>query len=100
MITAIRKVHLEKGPWAAKGGYEYNLVLLAALLALADDCPGDASLDAALGSGASGPLVAIGQLAAGALGLQIAIAGIRSAVVVARRRGAIQEAKAEAVAGQ
>ncbi len=27
MITAIRTVHLPNGPWAANGGYEYNLVL-------------------------------------------------------------------------
>ena len=31
MITAIRKVHLTNGPWVTKGGYEYNLVLIAAL---------------------------------------------------------------------
>jgi putative oxidoreductase len=49
MITAIRKVHWSSGPWVAKGGYEYNLVLIAALLALAEERPGDISLDAALG---------------------------------------------------
>src|SRR3954453_5913461 len=27
MITAIRTVHLEKGPWVTEGGYEYNVVL-------------------------------------------------------------------------
>lgn len=75
MITAIRKVHLDKGPWVTKGGYEYNLVLLAALMALADDGPGDASLDHAFGTGAKGPAVAIGQLAAGVIGSQIAVAG-------------------------
>src|SRR5436309_3028597 len=25
MLTAIRKVHLAKGPWVTQGGYEYNL---------------------------------------------------------------------------
>src|ERR1700710_2714361 len=30
MITAIRTVHLKNGPWASDGGYEYNLVLIAA----------------------------------------------------------------------
>ncbi len=35
MLTAIRRVHLKNGPWASKGGYEYNLVLIAAALALA-----------------------------------------------------------------
>ena len=75
MVTAIRKVHLQKGPWSQNGGYEYNLVLLAALLALAEDGPGDASLDSILGTGLTGPAVAIGQLAAGAVGSQIAVAG-------------------------
>lgn len=49
MITAIRKVHWSNGPWVASGGYEYNLVLIAALLALAESGPGDLSADAALG---------------------------------------------------
>lgn len=49
MITAIRKVHWSSGPWATSGGYEYHLVLIAALLALAEEKPGDISLDAALG---------------------------------------------------
>ena len=49
MITAIRKVHWSSGPWVTSGGYEYNLVLIAALLALAEDKPGDVSLDTALG---------------------------------------------------
>jgi putative oxidoreductase len=35
MITAIRRVHFKNGPWATNGGYEYNLVLIAAVLALA-----------------------------------------------------------------
>jgi len=100
MITAIRTVHLEKGPWVTKGGYEYNLVLLAALLALADDGPGDASLDAALGTGASGPLVAIGQLAAGALGSQIAIAGSDPRSWWAGDEARFTEAEAEPVAGR
>jgi len=49
MITAIRKVHWSSGPWATQGGYEYNLVLIAALLGLAEERPGDISLDSALG---------------------------------------------------
>jgi putative oxidoreductase len=35
MLTAIRRVHFKNGPWATNGGYEYNLVLIAAVLALA-----------------------------------------------------------------
>ena len=33
MITAIRKVHQPQGVWAAQGGWEYNAVLIAALVA-------------------------------------------------------------------
>jgi putative oxidoreductase len=35
MLTAIRRVHFRNGPWITKGGFEYNLVLIAAALALA-----------------------------------------------------------------
>jgi putative oxidoreductase len=35
MLTAIRRVHAKNGPWATNGGYEYNVVLIAAALALA-----------------------------------------------------------------
>jgi putative oxidoreductase len=65
MFTAIRKVHGAKGPWVTDGGYEYNLVLIAAMLALADLGPGDWSLDHALGTEVKGPLVALLALAGG-----------------------------------
>jgi putative oxidoreductase len=65
MFTAIRKVHGPKGPWVTDGGYEYNLVLMAAVLALADVGPGDWSLDHALGTEVKGPLVALLALAGG-----------------------------------
>jgi putative oxidoreductase len=54
MITAIRTVHLEKGPWMSEGGYEYNLVLLGVIAVIAAD--------------ESGPALAVAQLAAGAAG--------------------------------
>lgn len=63
MITAIRKVHLPNGPWAANGGWEYNAVLIGTLLALAEDGPGDLSLDARLGFGKPGPRWALAALA-------------------------------------
>ncbi len=74
MITAIRTVHLKNGPWASKGGYEYNVVLIAAALALAELGPGPLSLDAALGherSGTGWALAAAGAGALGALGAQL-----------------------------
>lgn len=75
MITAIRKVHAANGPWATDGGYEYNLVLLAAVFALCDVGPGRLSVDEALGRPRKGLGWAIAQLAAGAIG---------SAAIVAR----------------
>ena len=66
MTTAVRKVHLANGPWAANGGWEYNAVLIAALTALAEDGPGDLSLDAATGLERTGAKWALLSLAAGA----------------------------------
>jgi putative oxidoreductase len=66
MITAIRQVHLKKGVWMTKGGYEYNLVLIAALFGLVDGGPGDLSLDRLLGIHDTGPGWAVAALAAGA----------------------------------
>jgi putative oxidoreductase len=40
MLTAIRRVHAKNGPWATNGGYEYNVVLIAAALALAPPSAG------------------------------------------------------------
>jgi putative oxidoreductase len=65
MSTAIRKVHGSKGPWVTDGGYEYNLALIAIMVALADVGPGDVSLDHALGIEVKGPLVALLALLGG-----------------------------------
>ena len=48
MLVAIMLVHLPKGFWVSKGGYEFNLSILGAIAALALVGPGSASLDAAL----------------------------------------------------
>lgn len=48
MLVAIATVHLSRGFWNAKGGYEFNLSLLAAVAALALTGPGTYSLDQAL----------------------------------------------------
>lgn len=91
MITAIRKVHLEKGPWNAGGGYEYNLVLIAALLSLVDDGPGALSADHALGLRAAGPGWALAALAAGA--------AASTATVEMGRRHAVSGAEGQHPAG-
>jgi putative oxidoreductase len=48
MLVAIALVHLPKGFWNSKGGFEFNLSLLGAVAALALAGPGAVSLDAAL----------------------------------------------------
>lgn len=68
MLTAINRVHLKNGPWVTNGGYEYNVVLIAAVIAIAELGPGKPSVDAALGREKSGPVWALTALAAGALG--------------------------------
>jgi putative oxidoreductase len=69
MLTAIHRVHAKNGPWVTNGGYEYNLVLIAAALALTEVGPGPLSLDAARGrERCSGSHWALAALAAGAVG--------------------------------
>ena len=68
MVTAIRKAHADNGPWVTNGGYEYNLVVIAAVTAVADRGPGRLSVDAGLFPGWRGSLWA-------ALSLGGAIAG-------------------------
>jgi putative oxidoreductase len=70
MFTAIRKVHLDKGPWNTQGGYEYNLVLIAALTALVETGPGRPSVD---GERLRGARWALAALAAGAAGSAAAL---------------------------
>jgi putative oxidoreductase len=68
MLTAVHRVHFKNGPWASNGGYEYNAVLVAAVLALVDAGPGPLSLDAALGDGLEGPGWMLAALAGGVAG--------------------------------
>jgi putative oxidoreductase len=48
MITAIKSVTGPKGMWTQNGGYEYNLVMLAAVFGLTENGPGRWSVDRAL----------------------------------------------------
>jgi putative oxidoreductase len=68
MLTAIHRVHLKNGPWVTNGGYEYNAVLIAAVLALAEVGPGKLSLDHALGQERSGFGWTLAAAAVGAVG--------------------------------
>jgi putative oxidoreductase len=68
MLTAIKRVHLKNGPWAGNGGYEYNVVLIASLLALVDAGPGSLSLDARVFGERKGLAWTLATLAAGVAG--------------------------------
>ncbi|MGH9093559.1 MAG: DoxX family protein [Acidimicrobiales bacterium] len=54
MAVAIRKVHAKNGVWVTKGGYEFNLTLMAAALSLAIEGPGVLSIDGLLRKQRSG----------------------------------------------
>jgi putative oxidoreductase len=72
MTTAIRKVHASKGPWVTEGGFEYNAVLIAAMVALAESGPGTPSVDAALMPKMKGTGWALLALGAGVAGSYLA----------------------------
>jgi putative oxidoreductase len=85
MTTAIRKVHLDKGRWNTGGGYEFNLALVAAAIALIDSGPGRPSVDEALGLRLKGSGWALAALAAG-------VAGSTAAIELGERTPAKEEA--------
>jgi len=49
MVVAIGSVHWKNGFWAGNGGYEYNLMIWTAAVAVAATGPGRFSIDNALG---------------------------------------------------
>ncbi len=59
MLVAMIMVHLPKGFFVTKGGYEFNLAILGAVVTLALTGPGAYSLDAALGIRFPEPISAI-----------------------------------------
>jgi putative oxidoreductase len=79
MTTAIRKVHMPNGVWNANQGYEYNLVIIAALLSLVDGGPGELSLDAAMGWHETGSGWTLAALATGAATSAATVAAGQSA---------------------
>jgi putative oxidoreductase len=74
MLVAIATVHLSKGFWVTKGGYEFNLALLAAVAAVALTGPGAYSLDVALGIRLPEPLILIAGTIAVIAGVAITLA--------------------------
>jgi putative oxidoreductase len=90
MLTAIRTVHGKNGPWVTNQGYEYNLVLIAAVLALAETGPGTPSIDSARGRESHG-------IATAALALGLGVAGAAGAQVISEM---FPEAAAPAAAAE
>lgn len=64
MVMAILLVHFKNGFWASKGGYEMNLLILAAAVSLVFTGPGRHSFDYGLGVHLSGWFVLLVALAA------------------------------------
>lgn len=62
MVVAIALVHWPRGFWVSKGGYEFNLSILAACAAIALTGSGSYSLDAALGIRLPEPLTLVAGL--------------------------------------
>lgn len=87
MTAAVLTVHLRNGFFVSSNGYEYNLVLVAAVFALAGIGAGDWSLDNALGIDLAGTGWALGALGAGVLGGLGAVLSGRLASESKRGRG-------------
>jgi len=68
MLVAVFTIHIHKGFFAHHSGFEYNLVLAAAALALAFTGPGSLSIEALLNYRESGSLWGFAALVAGILG--------------------------------
>ena len=69
MVTAIRKVHAQNGPWVTANGFEYNLTLIALTAALTETGPGRPSVDEGVfGDSMKGKGWSLAALAAGVAG--------------------------------
>jgi putative oxidoreductase len=75
MLVAVVTVHLKAGFFVSTGGYEYNLVLAVAALAVAFSGPGAWSVDALLGLPLSGPFWGAAALVIGVVGGTVRLAG-------------------------
>ena len=90
MTTAIWKVHKEKGFFNTEGGYEFNLLLIAALLVLVDEGPGALAVGSSEGFGSR---IAFASVAAG-------VAGGFAAMELGRREHAKLQGGGEDAPGQ
>jgi putative oxidoreductase len=81
MLVAIALVHWPKGFWVSKGGYEFNLAVIASALALALTGPGAYSLDSLLGFRLPEPAAFIVAAVATLAGVGVAL-GTRGAPAI------------------
>src|SRR5437762_1561175 len=81
MLVAIATVHLARGFWATKGGYEFNLAILAGVAAVALIGPGRISLDALLNIRLPEPATLIVLTIATVAGVPVTLAFRRPAEV-------------------
>lgn len=91
--VALRKVHLRNGPWASNGGFEYNVVLIAAAFAAALEGPGPVSFDAIIGKSRWG-------LVPGLLALVGGVAASFAVTEAGSRLAPPEDATADAAAAQ
>ena len=74
MLVAVATVHLAKGFWAGKGGFEFNLSLIVGAAAIAFTGAGTYSLDNALGIHLPEPLSLIAGTIALIVGVTVTLA--------------------------
>jgi|SRR5829696_486350 len=79
MVSAIITVHYRNGVWSTNGGYEYNLVLIAAAFCIACTGAGEYALDNLFNLGLHGEGWGVAALIAGLLGGIAAVGCGRSA---------------------
>lgn len=85
-VNAVATVHWRNGPWVTEQGFEYNLVMIAAVFAVAGAGAGAWSLDGAFGLDVAGAGWGVGALLVGVL-------GGAAAVLTGRLYGAHQDAQ-------
>jgi putative oxidoreductase len=73
MVVAIATVHLSKGFWVTKGGYEFNLAIIGGAAALAFTGPGAYSLESGLGVHLPEPVALIVGTIALIIGVTVAL---------------------------
>jgi putative oxidoreductase len=79
MLVAIATVHLSKGFWVTRGGYEFNLAIIGGAVALALTGPGAYSLDNALGLHLPEPAILIIGTIAVIVGVTVTLASRKQA---------------------